>query len=70
MSERAFRYSPSNGRLLPLRMRKHFTRKSYTTLLGVVAWKYNPWTGEVRKAPDIIFDPLGKLIAPPAEEAR
>jgi len=69
-AEPSFRYSPSNGRLLPLRMRMHFTRRSYLMLLGVVAWKYNPWTGEVRAPLDITSDPMGRMIVPPGGELR
>lgn len=68
--EKAFRYSPSNGRLLPLRMRRHFTRKSYGLLLGCVAWRYNPWTGAKRDSRDVGADPLGALIVPPDEQLR
>lgn len=33
----------------------------------MVAWLYNPWTGELRLAGDVGTDPYGQLILPPGE---
>jgi hypothetical protein len=32
---------------------------------GSLAWLYNPWTGDQRKAGDVGSDPFGHLIRPP-----
>lgn len=34
---------------------------------GALAWLYNPWSGEQRKAGDVGSDPFGHLIKPQNE---
>lgn len=41
-----------------------FTPHGYRTHHGLVAWLYNPWTGEPRDPRDIGSDVQGLLIAP------
>jgi hypothetical protein len=41
--------------------------EQYRDWHGVVAWLYNPWTGDMRDPRDIGSDTFGRLIVPPSE---
>lgn len=56
--EKLMKYDPVKGELFPYPSNADDYRKYH----GVIAWLYNPWTGEKRDLRDVGTDVQGNLI--------
>jgi hypothetical protein len=66
MSDKLMRFDPATGEERPYPSHAAQWREWH----GVMAWLFNPWTGERRHASDVGSDPYGLLILPDGESLK
>lgn len=63
-------YDPTTGRELHKTQWLRVSASKYREYYGVIAWVFNPWTGQPRDLRDVGSDVEGKLIEVPKRCVR
>ena len=70
MSSPSLTFSPLSGLRYVNAMSGNVTLEDYRAANPRLTWYFNPWTGEQRRAQDIVSDQTGVLVLPPGEPMR